>query len=86
MFKQAVLLSLLEASQTAVESSDKALKAAEVALSAAKIANEQAKATLKAVTEAFVQEDQKLVTNPERRSESEGYSSNRIIQWTASEC
>ena len=79
MFKQAVLLSLLEASQTAVESSDKALKAAEVALSAAKIANEQAKATLKAVTEAFVQEDQKLVTEPERRSESEGYSSNRIV-------
>ena len=45
------LLSLLEASQTAVESSDLALRAAEEALTTAKAANTQAKAALKAVKE-----------------------------------
>ena len=53
------LLSLLEASQSAVESSDEALNAAEKALAAAQIANKQAKEVLRAVTEAFVQEDRK---------------------------
>ena len=48
-------LSLLEASQNTVELSEEALRAAEEALTAAKIAsNQQAKNTLKAVTEAFV--------------------------------
>ena len=50
------LLSLLEASQTAVESSDKALSAAEEALAAAQAANIQAKEVLRAVSEAFVSE------------------------------
>jgi len=45
------LLSLLEASQSAVESSDLALRAAEEALTAARAANTQAKAALKAVKE-----------------------------------
>ena len=53
-------LSLLEASQNAVESSDKALIAAEEALTAAKIANNQAKEVLKAVTEAYVIESNKV--------------------------
>ena len=51
------LLSLIESSQSAVESSDKALRSAEKALTAAQIANSQAKDVLKAVSEAFVQED-----------------------------
>ena len=45
------LLSLLEASQSAVETSDLALRAAEEALTAARAANTQAKAALKAVKE-----------------------------------
>jgi len=45
------LLSLLEATQSAVESSDLALRAAEEALTAARAANTQAKAALKAVKE-----------------------------------
>ena len=53
---------MLEASQTAVESSDQALRAAEVALNAAQTANKQAKDVLRAVTEAFVQEDRKLAS------------------------
>ena len=62
------LLSLLGASQSAVESSDQALKAAEKALTAAQTANKQAKEMLRAVTEAFVQEDRKqaVSTNNER--------------------
>ena len=67
-----LLLSLLEASQTAVESSDQALKAAEAALTVAQTANKQAKEVLRAVTEAFVQENRKLgSTNIERHGQSE---------------
>ena len=58
-----LLLSLLEASQTAVESSDQALKAAEAALNAAQTANKQAKEVLRAVTEAFVQEDREQLVS-----------------------
>ena len=65
-----MLLSLLEAFQTAVESSDKALRAAEEALAAAKIANTQAKEALKAVTEAFVIESSRAIKN-NKREESE---------------
>ena len=53
------LLSLLEASQSAVESSDQALKAAEEAFSAAQTANKKANEVLRAVTKAFVQENSK---------------------------
>ena len=52
-FNQMNLLSLLEASQSAVESSDQALRAAEAALSAAQAANKEANNALKNVTEAF---------------------------------
>ena len=62
------LLSLLEASQTAVESSDKALSAAKEALAAAQAASIQAKEVLKAASEAFVSE---------RNSEPEGNGTNR---------
>ena len=57
-----LFLSLIEESQSAVESSDLALRAAEKALSAAQIANSQAKDVLKAVSEAFVQEERKIMT------------------------
>ena len=56
-----LLLSLIEASQSAVESSDLALKAAVEALTAAQTANSQAKDVLKTVSEAFVQEDRKMM-------------------------
>ena len=65
------LLALIEASQSAVESSDKALRAAEKALTAAQIANTQAKDVLKAVSEAFIQEDRKMMTILEVERESE---------------
>ena len=65
------LLSLVEASQSAVESSDQALRAAEEALNAAQIANSQAKDVLRAVSEAFVQEDRKVKTVLKREQESE---------------
>ena len=74
------LLSLVEASQSAVESSDLALKAAEKALSAAQTANNQAKDVLKAVSEAFVQEDRKMMTNSEGEREPE----NEISRPTSS--
>ena len=66
-----VLLSLIEASQSAVESSDQALRAAEEVLTAAQIANSQAKDVLKAVSKAFVQEDRKMMTILEGKQESE---------------
>ena len=65
------LLSLLEVSQSAVESSDQALRAAEEALTAAQAANKQAKDMLKAVSEAFVQEDKSLITISEKEPQSE---------------
>ena len=75
------LLSLLGASQSAVESSDQALQAAEKALTAAQTANKQAKEVLRAVTEAFVREDRKLLvsTNFEGpRQETKEVNFNRI--------
>ena len=73
-FDPMTLLSLLEASQSAVESSDQALRAAEAALSAAQAANKQAKNALKNVTEVFVQENRNL----KRLSRSEKQSGTRI--------
>ena len=71
------LLSLLEVSQSAVESSDQALRAAEEALAAAQTANTQAKEVLKAVSEAFVQEDKKLTNLTEKKTHSEENVANR---------
>ena len=64
------LLSLLEVSQTAVESSDLALRAAEEALAAAQTANIQAKNVLKAISDAFVSEDQKFTAISGREPQS----------------
>ena len=75
------LLSLLEASQSALESSDQALKAAEKTLTAAQTANRQAKEVLRAVTEAFVQEDRKQLVSTKfegPRKETKEFNFNRL--------
>ena len=75
------LLSVLEASQSAVESSDQALQAAEKALTAAQTAYNQAKEVLRAVTEAFVQEDRKQLVSTKfegPRKETKEFNFNRL--------